>query len=54
MTETIAGLILVLKQDGIKLDNVVLTTSSFCIVMRIILFTNRVFISQEGLGPRIN
>lgn len=41
MTEPMAGLIQGLKQDGVKLDNVMLPTNSFCFGMRKILFTER-------------
>lgn len=59
MTEPRTGLIQVLKQGGVKLDNAVLTTSSFGTGMRKILFTRRivqfqgfkVFVSQgAGMG----
>lgn len=39
MTDPIAGLIQALKQNGVKLDNVALTTSIICVGMRKILFT---------------
>lgn len=62
MTEPMAGLIQVLKKDGVKLDNAVPTTCSFRFGKRKIQFTKtvmqfqvfQVFISQGGVGLRKN